>query len=78
MKQTIKQIVTSNIEAAIDQKHEYDCQADSVSQWWEGDAYLASTVDSIREAGYTTESDWEDATGLFCKLAEEAGLRFTN
>ena len=78
IKQTIEQIVKANIEAAVDQRHEYDSQADAVSQWWEGDAYLASTVDSIREEGYITDSDWEEATGLFCKLAEKTGLRFAN
>jgi len=77
-KQTIEQIVINNVELAIDQRQAYDLQEDQVCQWYEGDAYLANTVDSIREEGHNTDSDWEEATGLFCKLAENAGLRFAN
>ena len=73
---TIEQIVTNNVETAYDQRHDYDYQEDVHCEWYEGDAYLQNTVDSVREEGYKTESDWEEATALFWKLAEEAGLRF--
>jgi hypothetical protein len=75
-RQTIEQIVISNVETAHDQRHTYDFQEDELCKWYEGDAYLQNTVDSIKEEGYKTDSDWEEATGLFWKLAEEAGLRF--
>ena len=78
MKPTIEQIVTSNVEMATDQRHDYDIQSDETCHWYEGDAFLQNTVDSIREEGYNTDNDWENATGLFWKLAEKAGLRFAS
>ena len=78
-KPTIEQIARWNVEAAEDQRHEYNDQSENVlGQWFEGDAYLQNTVDTIRENGYNTYSDWEEVTGFFHKLAEEANLRFAN
>ena len=73
---TIEEIAKGMVEEACDQRHEYDVQEDSICQWYEGDAYLQNTVETIKEYGYETYENWEEAQGLFFKLAEEVGLRF--
>ena len=76
--EAINEIVRSNVSMAMDQRHEYDAQEDSVCQWYEGDDYLQNTIEAIRENGYCSDSDWENARELFCKLAADTGLRFAS
>lgn len=76
---TIEQIVSCNIEAAEDQKHEYDDQSENeFGQWFEGDAYMQNVADTLVEEGLGSHENWESATGLFYKLAVARGLRFAN
>jgi len=69
--QTIQKHVESNLNAAIDQAHEYD----QFETYKEGDAYLQNTIDSCLEDGYSRD-EASDAGSLFHKLASDKGVRF--
>ena len=70
---TIKEIVTSNVEEAKDQRHEFDSSED----YYEGDSYLQNVQDTLEDHGYDSDRDWENARGLFMSLARKEKLRFT-